>query len=43
MGLNRPVLAKALELFLANLTLEMAKVAEARNLKKVEQWHLCVS
>ena len=21
----------------------MAKVAEARNLKKVEQWHLCVS
>ncbi|KAF9504476.1 hypothetical protein BS47DRAFT_1334606 [Hydnum rufescens UP504] len=34
------LISKALELFLADLTLQMAKVAEARNLKKVEQWHL---
>ncbi|KAF9505741.1 hypothetical protein BS47DRAFT_1353662 [Hydnum rufescens UP504] len=34
------LISKVLELFIANLTLETAKVAEARNLKKVEQWHL---
>ncbi|KAF8335417.1 uncharacterized protein EI90DRAFT_2913207 [Cantharellus anzutake] len=32
--------AKALELFMTDLTNEMAKVTQERNLSKIEPWHL---